>query len=643
MATKAVEGTAVKAKAKYDSDSIETLRFPDSIRSNPGMYIGGTDEHGRFVTLRELLDNGVDEFLAGRNDQIMVSIEADGSFIVQDNGGGIPQGIKTVEHNINGKIIKAKQPTMQAVFSELHTSGKFKSDAYKVSIGSHGVGVKGSNATAEFFHVSTCFKGKWYGIGFEKGVLKQPVAESKAPKSPFGKVVKGTLVHYKPDPKIFSAKSFPPTMLVEWSEMQSYLNAGLKITVSVKGKTKTFYSKDGAKGYITKQLEKDKATAEADMFEFKNELADAVIAFSNSDGFGVRGFTNGLPNSQGGKHVNSVANALYQAVKPYMTGIKKVEGKEVLPFTNNDFCDGMVGIVNAKLHKASFTSQDKAKLNDDRMGKDFEAMVFAEAKKFFSGNKAMAKRLCDRACKINELKGKFKASKAVATALNAVKKMGMPEAYASPARDVPIKDRELLIVEGESAAGGFREVRERNQGLLPLSGKIKNAWKAKGDSALLSRAIINILAAIGFDPKQADPMKKLQVGRVIFLADADPDGRHINCLLNGLIARYVPGMYEAGMVFVADMPEFYAIHKDSVYVGDTLNAVQAKLKKANVKCDVKHAKGWGEVDPEVLRILAVSSARRLIKIEPMSAEDLQTVRTLMSKDAPEAEVEGEAE
>lgn len=612
-------------KDNYTSESIQTLKFPESVRSNPSMYIGGTDEHGMFVILRELADNAVDEFLAGRNNEVQISIDADGSYWVLDAGAGIPQGMKTSVLHVNGKDVKSKMPTMQAVFGELHTSGKFKSDAYKVSIGTHGVGVKGTNATSEFLDVWTCYKGEWHKVGFQKGKLTTPVGSAKAPKSPFtNKTLKaGTLIHFKPDPKIFSVKSFPPSMLTSWAEVQAYLNPGLKVTVQVKGKQKTWFTKEGPKAWVTKKLEALKAEAEPDMFLFTNELVSLAVAFSNADGFELKGFTNGLQNSQGGKHVNSVSSALFEAIKPYMGRAK---------FTSNDFSDGMLGIVNAKLHKPSFSSQDKAKLTDDRMGKEFEALITKEAEKFYKANKAMAKRLVERASKINELKTKFKASKAVATALNKLKRGGLPPNYAPAAKSVPIKDRELIIVEGDSAAGGVREIRGPHQALLPLTGKIFNAWKAKGDKALLSKAIINILAAIGFDPKAEDPLRKLQVGRIIFMSDADPDGKHINCLLNALVSRYMPGMYDLGIVYVADMPEFYAIAKDQLFVGDTLSAVQDKLKAAKVKADVLHAKGWGEVDPEILRILIASTARRLIKIDPLSAEDLQIFRALMGKD-----------
>ena len=256
MATASAAPAAKKTAGVYDSSSVKTLAFPENVRKNPSMYIGGTDAHGLFVILRETLDNWVDEFLAGRNTFGAVKLDTDGSYWVLDGGAGIPQGIKLGTVNVNGKEIKTKTPTMQAIFGTLHTSGKFESEAYAVSIGSHGVGVKGTNATSSFFDVVSCYKGKWYKIGFKAGKLTTPVAECKAPKSPFtGKLVtKGTLIHYKPDASIFSVKTFPPSMLLEWCEIQSYLNAGLRILVDVKGKTKTFFSEKGPVEFIDKKL-----------------------------------------------------------------------------------------------------------------------------------------------------------------------------------------------------------------------------------------------------------------------------------------------------------------------------------------------------------------------------------------------------
>jgi len=609
---------------KYDSDSIETLQFPLNVRANASQYIGGVDEQGLFNVWRELGDNAVDEALAGRNTGVLFYFDKDGSYWVQDKGHGIPQGMKTQIINVSGKPVKSQMPTMQAVFGALHTSGKYRDDAYKVSIGSHGIGAKGTNATAEFFEVWTKYENQWYNIAFKKGHLITGVRKCNRPKAPVGTITEGTLIHYKPDSTIFSAKRFPVSMAVEWAQIMAYMNPGFKIILAAHtGKTKSFYSKLGAKDYITERLTVMKCDAEPSVFEHHSSLADVVIAFSSYDGSDLRGFTNGLFNIQGGYHVDAVSKALYRAIEPYKN--KKHT------FTRREFDDGLLGIVNAKLHKASFSSQDKAKLTDTRMGAEFEETLFADATAFFKGNKALALRLCDKANKIAELRTKFKASKAVVSAINGMRRGGLPSNYAPAGRDVKIKDRELFIVEGESAAGGFRKVRARHQALLPMRGKVLNLLK-KGQQALVSKAIIAILVAVGYDAKAEDPIGKFQFGRIVLLADADADGGHINSLLLTLFYKLMPEVFDRGLVYVADMPEFMAQPKGLLVTGNSNSEVQAKLKTLGLKAPVKHFKGWGEVDPPVLKILAVNDSRKLIKIQPISKESGVRFEAIMAKD-----------
>lgn len=506
-------------KTKYDSSSIDTLRFPESVRKSAAMYLGSTDEHGRWLIARELLDNGLDEALAGRNSAVCLVESKDGSYWVLDSGAGIPQGFKTFEVNVNGKVIKNKMPTMQAIFSELHTSGKFRGEAYKTSIGTHGIGAKGTNATSDFFEVYTCFEHKWYSIKFERGILTQPVKQlAKAPKGPTGKPLKkGTAIHFKPDATIFSGKSNIDLKFAhQWAEITSYLTPGFTVLiVDRKGKQTKYYSKEGPSEYVTKILQQLKAEAEQQRFTFKNELCDIVVAFSNAEGLNIRGYTNGLFNSQGGKHVDSVCNAILTALKPF--------AKKKQTLSAYDVREGLVGIVNMKLHKAEFSSQDKARLTDLRAGKEFEELLVDQFTKFFKSNKALAMRLCEKAAKLGALRTQFKASKKVVQALNQVKRKGMPSKYAPYDARTKVQDRELLIVEGESASGGLREKRKPYQALAPLKGKISNAAK-NGQKVLESEEVIMILGALGFDPKLDDPMRKLQVQKIICLADPDPDG-----------------------------------------------------------------------------------------------------------------------
>lgn len=650
---------------KYDNSSIDTLRFPDNIRHNVSMYLGSSDEHGRWLIARELLDNGLDEFLAGRNKGCIFYECKDGSYWVIDYGAGIPQGIKTFDINVNGKVIKNKMPTMQAIFSEMHTSGKFRSDAYKNSIGcftgdvhvqlnncyvtmenlynrwmdgerdfylrsinpengkdfcndrvthvqlskytkdlvcleidgynkitctpdhpfytealtkvkaedlkvgdylydttfkdkccpkvtniirmslavpvpvygitvetnhtymiedgylvgnTHGVGAKGTNATSSFFDVYTCFKNKWYSIKFEKGILKDSVKEIRAPKGPNGKpLTRGTAIHFKPDATIFDKKSSINLNFVhQWAEITSYLSPGFTCLICEKnGKKTKYYSKLGATEYVDKLLSQIKAQAEKIRFEYYSDICDVVVAFSNCEGLQIRGYTNGLLNSQGGKHVDSLCSALLNALKDYQ---KRNQSLSIY-----DIKEGLLGVCNIKLHKAEFSSQDKARLTDNRAGVDFQNILIEEFRKFFRKNKALAQRLCEKATKLSDLRSQFKASKKVVQALNNVKKKGMPAKYAPADSRTKVCDRELFIVEGQSAGDNLRKKRKPYQSLYPIRGKIISALKT-GDKVLESEEVIGILGALGFDPKAKNPLDKLLVGKVICLADPDPDG-----------------------------------------------------------------------------------------------------------------------
>ena len=335
---------------------------------------------------------------------------------------------------------------------------------------SHGVGSKGTNATSDFFDVYTCYKGNWYNIAFEKGILKTPVTKlAKPPKSPNGKLLnRGTAVHFKPDKSIFQGKSeINMRFAHQWAEITTYLNPGFTVVIQdKKGKQTKYYSKLGAVEYVNKILEKLKAEAETKKFEFKSDLADVVVAFSNAEGLNLNGYTNGLINSQGGKHVDTVCSCIVQALKKFARKKDTISAYDVK--------EGLVGIVNMKLHKAEFSSQDKARLTDDRAGKDFEDLLLPQVEKFFASNKALAIRLCEKATKLSQLRTQFKASKKVVQALNQAKKKGMPAKYAPYDARSKVQDRELLIVEGESASGGLRKKRRPYQALAPLRGKIQN-------------------------------------------------------------------------------------------------------------------------------------------------------------------------
>lgn len=522
------------ATKKYTSDDIRMFSGLDKVRQFPSMYIGDTADTGLYLILRETKDNVVDEVTAGRATTLkyVIPTKANEPYWVLDDGAGVPQGIKKVPVEVSGKTVISKMPTMQAVFGELHTSGKH-SEAYGASIGVHGVGAKGTNALSKSFEVWTNYKGTWHYISFAKGKLtSKGVIEQAPPKdAPFGKIKKGTLIKFVPDTGIFTAKKFAESMALDWSEITAYLNPGIRISHTYGKNTQEFYSERGPLDYLEKLVERHKCarltedTVNLNIDVPGMELGDGttltpasavvVMCFTDYDGFGLQGFSNGLRNSDGGVHVTGVTQGLLRAVKDY--------AKRGQVFTGHELREGLVGIVNARLQGARFSSQAKVKLTDERFAQQFEDKIYEALKKLFAKNKALAQMICERATRLNKLKNEFKASKQVLKEINKTKRMGLPVKYAGYTNPrTPVADRELFLVEGDSAAGTLKKIRLPHQAVLPLKGKITNAMRAK--DALASEEVINILVAIGFDPKASDPYEKLQVGKIICMSDPDPDG-----------------------------------------------------------------------------------------------------------------------
>lgn len=572
---------------KYTSESIKVLSGLDGVRKNPSMYIGSTDGDGLFLILRELMDNVVDEFIANRSKVLKVAI-TDSGYWAYNDGPGIPQGIKKINVHVSGKDVISKVPTMQAIFGMLHTSGK-QSEAYKRSVGVHGVGAKGSNALSDKFQVWTNYKDEWHHIGFSKGKLKtKGVVSEKPPKSPFGKIKEGTLIYFEPDFSIFSAKKFKTSMLKTWAEIASYLNPKFRILISYKGKEKEYYSKEGPSEFLEKRI-KDLGCEEISkaMFDYKSELADVVVKFTTLDGSSLEGFTNGLKNNEGGTHVNTVYSALFKEVKKFAKKKEKV--------TLSEFKEGIVGIVNAKLSGAKFSSQAKVKLTDERMDSDFAKLLEPTIQKFFKKHKKLARLICVRCTKLSEVKSKFKASKKVLQELNKVKRIGMPAKYAPYQPSSKVEDRELFIVEGDSAAGKIKGVRGPNQAILPLKGKILNVLKPKGAKALESKDVIYILGAMGFDPKAKDPYAKLQTNKIICFADPDPDGPFVGNTPIQIIDGGNTGTYPIedliGKQFhVMSYDGLNAVPKPAtaLHVKDTKELIQIQIGKSKYQTDPDH-------------------------------------------------------
>lgn len=599
----------------------------EKIQAKPTLYIGPTDGAGVFTLLRECMDNAVDEARAGRNDFIGVTVEGpQGPFVIYDGGVGIPVEIHK----------KMKISTLTHVLTNLQSSGKMQvGGAYKSAVGTHGVGIKATNALSASFEVWTYRKdsGGWHYTKFEKGVEKVAV---KKVKSPPIKADKGTIVKFTPDPKVFGKHKLNVKDVANWAQMTAHMNPGLTIQLTAGGKTKKWKSKDGIKSYLKERVEK----LGAELFSKKiishnSSTLEMALAFTDLEGPQVEFFTNTVRNVEEGVHAEDVYRALFDSLKPFVKVKPAKKGKKgdgpKFPFTPTDLRDGLIGVVNYKIDAPQFDSQTKEKLVDQRVKGacyDEASKVFAD---FWKENKSLAKALIDRATELRSKTADFLKDKKLVKTVKSLSK-GISTKLAGIIGNAPLEKRELLLVEGDSAGGGLKRARDRSfQAVYPLKGKPLNVMEAKKDKVVDNKEAMGILAALGvqLDGKNAGAIK---YGKVICFADADADGSHINTILLGLFYKYTPHLFKNGNIFVIKSPLYKCVYKDKTYFGMTKDEIYEKT--GTQKCDISYLKGWGEVDEEDLKTVALDpETRQLYRVVPSDKQGHADFELLMGKKA----------
>ena len=542
-------------RGEYGTDAIKVLEGLEAVRKRPHMYIGDVGERGLHHLVYEVVDNSVDEAMAGRCSEINLTIHADNSITVLDNGSGIPVGPHPTVKGMD---------TLDVVMTKLHAGGKFESNAYQVSGGLHGVGVTCVNALSEWLKVEVYRDGKVHAQRYERG-------------NPAGKVTpigetqrRGTKVTFRPDPTIFEVKDFSFETLSGRLRELAFLNAGLKITIEDEragGKRHEFLFKEGIKEFVT-YLNKARETLNPPIslrqeVEVERGLAVVEIALQWNDGYDekVFAFANNIHNHEGGTHLIGFKAALTRTINAY--GQKNnlfKDLKDELP-SGDDMREGLAAVISMRLPGASFEGQTKTKLSNTEAKGIVEQMLNEKLGAFLEENPGVAKRICAKVAEAT--RARIAARKARET----VRRKGALDGASLPGKlaDCQSKDpaeSELFIVEGDSAGGSAKQGRDRRvQAILPLRGKILNVEKARFDKMLSSDAIATMITALGtgIGPEEYD-VAKVRYHKIVIMTDADVDGSHIRTLLLTFFFRQMPQLLEKGYLYIAQ-PPLYRVAK----------------------------------------------------------------------------------
>lgn len=616
---------AAKNETNYGADAIQVLEGLEAVRKRPGMYIGSTGPRGLHHLVYEVVDNAVDEALAGYCDNIIVTIHPDNSITVDDNGRGIP-----VE-----KHPKEKIPTVEVVLTILHAGGKFGGSGYKVSGGLHGVGVSVVNALSTRVVVQVRRDGKEYEISFDHGKTSEKLHEIGATKTT------GTTVTFWPDPEIFKETTVYDfsTLQARFREM-AFLNKGLKITLiderttdeSGQYTTEVFHAEGGLQDFV-KFLNEGKETLNKPIY-FEAENADGVveIAMQWSTSYStnmVMSFANNIHTIDGGTHLDGFKQGVTRTMNDYARSKGLLKEKDP-NLSGDDTREGLAAVVSVKLHDPQFEGQTKGKLGNTEIRGLVQTAVMKGLAEYLEENPTPAKRI------INKASQALKAREAARKAREMTRRKGVLDSFSLPGKlaDCSSKnpaESEIFIVEGDSAGGSAKQARDRKyQAIMPLRGKILNVERAGLHRSLSSDTISSLITAIGTNIGEDFNADNARYHRIIIMTDADVDGAHIRCLLLTFFYRYMPELISRGYIYIAQ-PPLYGLKKkggkklEYIFNGDALTA---RLNELGDKdgISLQRYKGLGEMDPEQLWETTMEpTSRTLLQVSIDDAAEAERV------------------
>ena len=619
----AAEVTAVEAD--YGAEQIQILEGLEAVRKRPGMYIGSTSERGLHHLVYEVVDNSIDEALAGYCDHIEVTIEADDSITVVDNGRGIP-----VDMHESGK------PAVEVVLTVLHAGGKFGGDGYKVSGGLHGVGVSVVNALSTSMDVEVRRDGKIYEISFARGMTKKPltiVGDSETT---------GTRVHFVPDPSIFTVTKYSYDTLRHRLRELAFLNHGITIMLSDAregGKSETFHFEGGISSFV-EHLNRKKEKLNPKPIYFNGVKGDTVveIALQYNDSYqeNIYAFVNNIHTEEGGTHLAGFKLALTRAANDFARrqGILKEKDGNL---SGDDVREGLTCVISLKIREPQFEGQTKTKLGNSEVRGIVDSIVTEGLSEYFEENPVITKRIIEKAIMAQRAREAARKARELTRRKNALEVSSLPGKLA----DCSIKDpeqAEIYLVEGDSAGGSAKQGRDRRfQAILPLRGKILNVEKARLDKIFANAEIRTMITAFGTGISDDFDLAKRRYGKIIIMTDADVDGAHIRTLLLTFLYRYMKPLIEHGHVFIAQ-PPLYQIRKGKkhwyTYSDDELAKKLEEVGRDSIT--VQRYKGLGEMNPEQLWETTMDpEGRTMLRVDMEDAEEADELFTILMGDKVE--------
>ncbi len=612
---------------EYGADQIQILEGLEAVRKRPGMYIGSTSERGLHHLVYEIVDNAVDEALAGFCSNIMVTINPDNTITVEDNGRGIPTGINS----------KAGIPAVEVVFTVLHAGGKFGGGGYKVSGGLHGVGASVVNALSNWLEVEICRDGKVYQQRYERGKTMYPLKEIGTcdPEKT------GTKVTFSPDGSIFETTVFDFKTLKVRLRETAFLTKGLKIELKDLRvdpiEERVFHYEGGIKEFVT-YLNRGNQELYPDVIYCEGEK-DGVyveVAMQHNDSFNDSSysFVNNIITPEGGTHLAGFRSALTKTFNNYAREAKILKDNDAA-FSGDDIREGLTAIISVKIEEPQFEGQTKQKLGNSEARGAVDSIVSEQLTYFLEQNPSVAKNICEKTLLAQRAREAARKARDLTRRKTALEGTALPGKLADCSDKDP-KNCEIFIVEGDSAGGSAKTARSRaTQAILPLRGKILNVEKAREDKIYANAEIKAMITAFGTGIHEDFDISKLRYHKIIIMTDADVDGAHIATLMLTFLYRFMPELIKQGYVYLAQ-PPLYKIEKNKkvwyAYSDEELNNILVEIgRDGNNK--IQRYKGLGEMDAEQLWETTMDPEKRVLKrvmVNDENASDVDlTFSTLM--------------